>query len=326
MNRSKRLFYVSATLVLLALPFVVYFKAQAITDWWQLRGYTPPQAVVSLTTQDTMTPYARHVFYVNHPQVVQDVTLFRQDCSEAEQTIVLGCYRSDQNGVFVYDVKDPLLDGVEQVTAAHETLHAIYDRLSSSEKDYVDGLLQNYYNSGSLDQRIKDEIDSYKKTEPNDLVNEMHSIFGTEVTNLPAPLESYYGRYFTDRSAVVDFANSYQSEFTSRQNQINAADAQLSTLKQQIDSEETALTVQSQQINTDRSALNSQKSAGQIDTYNAGVDSFNAAVDTYNTGVAKLHYEISAYNGLVNQRNLVAADLANLDKAIDTRLTTQASQ
>ena len=35
---------------------------------------------------------------------------------ESEKTIILGCYHSDQEGIFVYNVTDPRLSGVEQVT------------------------------------------------------------------------------------------------------------------------------------------------------------------------------------------------------------------
>lgn len=326
MSSLRKALVFLCTLVLLALPFIVWWKAQALTDWWQLRDYTPPAAITSLAGQDTMTPYAKHIFYVNHPQIVSTVSAFRQDCPEAEQTIVLGCYHPDQDGIFVYGVSDPQLNGVGQVTAAHEMLHAAYDRLSSSEKNYIDGLLMNYYNNDLTNQRIKDEIAGYQKTEPNDVVNEMHSVFGTEAGNLPTALENYYTRYFTSRATIVNFADSYQSEFTSREDQISADDAQLTSMKQNIDSEEAVLNTQSQKINNDRAQLDSLRSSGKIDAYNAGVDGFNAEVDAYNSGVQKLKSDIAAYNDLVARRNQIAQALASLSQAIDTRLTTQTAQ
>jgi len=313
-------------LALLAFPFVIYFNAQALTDWWQLRGYTPPPTVTSLAGQDAMTAYSKHVFYVNHPNIESSSVQFRKDCSENEQTIVLGCYHSDQRGIYIYDVQEPRLAGVEQVTAAHEMLHAAYDRLSGKDKSDVDSMLMDYYKTGLQDQRIKDTIDAYKKTEPNDLVNEMHSIFGTEVANLPTPLEKYYEKYFTNRQVVASFAASYQGEFTSRQDQIKADDAQLDQMKSRIDSQENTLNAQLAQINSDRQRLDSLRSSGQVAQYNAGVTPFNAEVRSYNNGVAALRSDIDAYNQLVQARNAIAQELTSLDKALDTRLVPQAAQ
>jgi uncharacterized protein YukE len=322
----KNLGLLAATLVLMALPFLVFFKAQALVDWYQLRNYTPPAAVTALASQDTMTPYATHVFYVNHPDLEADANQFRTDCGESEKTIVLGCYHSNQDGIYIYGVNDERLGGVQQVTAAHEMLHAAYDRLSSKDKKRINSLLQNYYNNDLKDQRIIDTINSYKQTEPNDVVNEMHSIFGTEVADLPAPLEAYYAKYFADRQAVTDYAANYESEFTSRQDQIKADDAQLAQIKAGIDKQETALNDRLDQISSDRARLASERSSGSIAQYNSDVPGFNAEITAYNAGVDRLKAEIAAYNALVVQRNAIAAELTNLGHAIDTRLAPQAAQ
>lgn len=326
MKSFKNVSLFVATLVLLALPFLVFFKAQALVDWWQLRNYTPPAAVSSLAKQDTMTDYATHVFYVNHPDLETSSDQFRTDCNASEKTIVLGCYHGNQAGIFVYDVSDARLAGVQQVTAAHEMLHAAYDRLNSHERKYVNGLLQNYYQNDLKDQRIIDTINLYKQTEPDDVVNEMHSIFGTEVATLPAPLQTYYAKYFVNRQAVTTFAASYEGEFTSRQDEIKADDVQLAQIKVNIDQQEAALNSQLSQINSDRARLASERSPGSIAQYNSDVPGFNAEVVAYNNGVDKLKLQIAAYNQLVGQRNAVAAELASLDKAIDTRLAPQAAQ
>jgi len=326
MRTLKKILVGALLIVLLSLPLVVYAKAQAITDWWQLRGYTPPVTVAQLATQDAMTPYARHIFYVNRPKLTGNVTIFRQECSENEQTIVLGCYHPDQQGIDVYSVNDPRLNGVQQVTAAHEMLHAAYDRLSSHDKKYVDGLLEDYYQHDLTDQRIIDTMKAYQQTEPGQVVNEMNSVFGTEIPNLPSALETYYQKYFVNRQIVAGYAQSYQAQFTDLTNQISGYDQQLASLKQQINSEEQSLSSQLSQVNADRAKLDSQKSSGDITSYNAGVDSFNSEVDAYNNGVQKLKNDIADYNALVGTRNSIASELQGLQSEIDTRLTTQSSK
>jgi uncharacterized protein YukE len=309
------------------LPFLVFFKAQAMVDWWQLRDYTPPVVVSSLANQDTMTANAQHVFYVNHPDVEADVNQFRADCQETEKTIVLGCYHGNQAGIFIYNVNDDSrLAGVQQVTAAHEMLHAAYDRLSAKDKKQIDSKLEDFYHNDLHDQRVIDTINTYKQTEPNDVVNEMHSVFGSEVGNLTPQLEAYYKRYFINRQTIVNYANSYENEFTSRTNQIKADDGQLAQMKVQIDQTEAALQVELNQINSDRRRLEALRSSDQAQAYNSEVDSFNSEVSSYNSGVEKLRGQIAAYNQLVATRNALASELSSLSQALDTRLTPQTAQ
>jgi uncharacterized protein YukE len=319
MNLIKRTLTYIIMLALLAFPLVIFLNAQALTDWWQLRNYTPPANIVNLATQDMMSAPARHIFYVNHPDLESDPSAFKSDCRVTEQTIVLGCYHGNQNGIFIYNVTDSRLAGVQQVTAAHEMLHAAYDRLSKSEKNNVNSMLENYYQNNLHDQRLIETINSYKQSEPNDVVNEMHSVFGTEATDLPTTLENYYARYFTNRHAITDFAANYQGEFTSREDKIKADAAQLDQLKAQIDSDESQLQALGAQIDTDRARLNGLRNAGRNSEYNAGVSSFNREVDSYNVLVQKIRNEISTYNQLVEEYNSVAKDLASLEKSLDSR-------
>lgn len=292
---------------------------QALEDWVRLRGYTPPANVSVLASEDSMTSLGTHIFYVNHPVIENSVTAFRQACAINEQTIVLGCYHSNQNGIEVYNVTDIRLKGVQEVTAAHEMLHAAYDRLSSNQKKSVNAMLLDFYNNQLSDQRVKDTIALYKTTEPNDVVDEMHSVFGTEVSNLPTPLEAYYSKYFTKRSTVTAFADNYEGEFTSRTTQMKADDAQLATMKVQIQSDEQNLSTQVTSLQADRSRIENSGSESDVSAYNVRVSS-------YNSGVRKLQAEIADYNSLVEQRNAIAADLASLQGALDTRLTTQPKQ
>ena len=150
MKFAKKIPVVVMGVILLGFPVLVYFNAQNLVDWWKLRGYTPPASVSALASEDTMTKYATHVFYVNHPQIVSDTATFRQDCSENEQTIVLGCYHPEQEGIFVYNVSDPRLSGVQQVTAAHEMLHAVYARLSTKDRKPVLGKIKPYKGTSQL--------------------------------------------------------------------------------------------------------------------------------------------------------------------------------
>ncbi|MBI2592120.1 hypothetical protein HYW36_01450 [Candidatus Saccharibacteria bacterium] len=319
----KRIVSLVLTASLLALPIIGFWQRQNIYDWAKLRDYDPPQAVVALANAGTMNDKARRIFYVNHPQLLGDTNSFRQNCSAAEQTIILGCYHPTQAGIYVYDVQDERLGGIEEVTSAHEMLHAAYDRLSSKDKKYVHGLLQDYYQNHLSDERIKATIEAYKKTEPNDLLNEMHSIFGTEIPTLPRTLEDYYSRYFSNRAAVVAFSQKYEGEFTNRRTKAEQYEVQIKDLKANIDAQETNLKDQLARLQSEEARLDSLRNSNQIETYNNQVASYNASVDTYNAGVTRYKRDVERYNSLVEQYNAVAGELRQLYGAIDTRLQAQ---
>lgn len=316
---AARLSAFVAVLIVAALAVTGVVRRQDIFDWIQLHNYQAPPAVAQLASEDTMTPYARKVFYVNKP-ALEAKAAFTQCKASGEQTIVLGCYHGFQSGIYVLTVNDPRLEGVEQVTAAHEMLHAAYDRLSSGERKKLDSMLRNYYNHGLQDDRVRQTVEAYRSSEPNDLTNEMHSIFGTEVANLPAPLEQYYAKYFTDRSKITAFAAQYQAEFTSRRDAIKAYDAQLTDMKKQIDSLEADIDVRGKTLDASSAQLQQLRSSGAITQYNAGVPAFNASVNTYNEEVAQVKTLIARYNELVNTRNAIALEAQALTNEINSNV------
>lgn len=313
------------TVVLLLAWFIglglAYTYRQDITDWWRLRGYQPPAAVANLASQTSMTDFGRKIFYVNHP-VISDKRSFLEECPNAdrEHSIVLGCYHGNQSGIYLLDVTDPRLEGVEQVTAAHEMLHGAYDRLSGEERKTVNGQLEAYYKNELKDERILKTIEAYKQSEPNDVVNEMHSIFASEIANLPDALEQYYSQYFDDRQQVVALASQYQAEFTSRQAAIAAYDAQLDRLKAQIDSLESSLKTNEASIESQREELERRRSNGDVAGYNAGVPGYNNLIANYNAQAEQLRSLIAQHNNIVSLRNELAQEADALVKNLSSEI------
>lgn len=301
----------------------IYFNQQSIFDWSRLRNYTPSADIAAIATNDGFTDYGRKIFYVNHPEI-NDKTAFGNNCDDGarEQTIVLGCYHGNQRGIFVLNVTDPRLTGVKRVTAAHEMLHAAYDRLNNSERNRINGLLQDYYKKDLKNERLLSTIDAYKKSEPNDVVNEMHSIFGTEVASLPAPLEKYYTQYFKNRATVVSLSAQYQAEFTSRKNAVTDADRQLDALKQQIDAGKANLDTAQSEIDQRQKTLNTLRSSNNISAYNAGVGPYNQLINDYNAQVQRVRGLIAQFNQLVETRNAIAIEEGQLVKSLSAEVDT----
>lgn len=306
----------------LAVVSIGLWQAQRILDWWRLRGYTPPAAVSALADKTTMTAYGRHLFYVNRPQLLEG-DAFNEKCrSEAEQSIVLGCYIGGDHGIFLFNVTDERLSGVVETTAAHEMLHAAYNRLSSRERRRVDAMLESYYKNGLKDERIKRTIDAYRQSEPRDVVNEMHSIFGTEIATLPSDLETYYQKYFVHRSTVTAMAARYQAEFTSRRDQAKAYDDQLAALKKTISANQEELKSQRSTIESEYARLQQLRTSEDAAVYNARVDAYNAKVNTYNALLNETQAKINAYNAIVEKRNALALETRELTQALSSQQIT----
>jgi hypothetical protein len=291
-------------------------EQQNVRDYFALRNYTAPSAVAQLSSDDQFTSYANKVFLVNHPQIDTKAAFSKVCPAGTEQTVVLGCYHSNQAGIYLLGVSDPTLKGIEQVTAAHETLHAIYDRLSTSKRNQVDGWLLSYYNHGLTDPTIRTQIADYKKSEPNDWVNEMHSLFGTEVPNLPAQLENYYSQYFKNRKVITNDYQTYQAAFTTRENQITIDDGELNIFSTQINKDNTQLDGELSTIQSTQKSLQADQSSNQIAQYNQGVPGYNQLVNQYNTLVAAAQSLINQYNAIVATRNSIALEEQQLTNEI----------
>lgn len=296
----------------------LFAQRNVIYDWSRLHNYKPPAAIVQLATDTTMTSDGRTLLYINHPQLDNKATFSKVCPTGGEKTIVLGCYHPVQRGIYLYRVTDPQLNGVEQVTAAHEMLHAAYDRLSPRERSYVDGLLENYYRHDLRNPTVAAEIAAYKQSEPHAVVNEMHSVFGTEIANLPAPLEQYYKQYFTDRQKITQYASDYRSAFTYRETSIKQYDAQLSKLYPKITEDKAKLDTQLAAITAAKAQLDAEQSSDNTNAYNADVPTYNAAVDSYDSLIISTRQIVLRYNDIVDKRNAIAFEEQQLSQALNS--------
>lgn len=314
---SKRIAGFSSILLVLAVIAGGLYFRQDIFDWYVLRSYQPPAEIASLATDTTMLDTTRKVFYVNKPVIANKET-FNQYCrNNNEQSIVLGCYLSGQRGIYLFDIQDDRLSGVKEVTAAHEVLHAVYDRLSNSEREKVNKMLLVAY-EGVTSNRIRESVELYRKQDPNIVNNELHSILGSEVRNLPEELEAYYSQYFSKRTQIVAYSERYEQAFVERRNMVRDYDAQLSSLKKDIESMSEELKIENQELTNLRDQLNSLK-VTNIEEHNQKVPEFNSRVNSYNKATDELTAKINQYNDIVQKRNDIVSEESELMDAIDSR-------
>lgn len=297
--------------------FVVVFR-QDIQDWWALRNYTPAANIVALADETAMAGYGRDMFYVSQPKV-EDSESFNLHCTHTgEKTVVLGCYVAQR--IYLYNVTDPRLDGVVEVTAAHEMLHAVYERMDEEERAKIDALIEAELPKVT-DERLRGLIELYAESEPGQKLNEMHSILGTEYSGLSPELETYYKQYFSDRTKVVALAQKYQGAFAASQARIADMSGRLQGLKTKIDVNTEEINRQRAEIESESERLNNLRSTDTT-AYNAAVPGYNAKTRAYNGLVLATRQLIEEYNQLVIEHNNEAAAQSSLYRSLDSQYQT----
>ncbi|MDQ3158760.1 MAG: hypothetical protein M3P98_01305 [bacterium] len=291
------------------------FREQ-ISDWQRLRSYEPPISIQRLSDNIDFTEKGERLFYLGQPVIIADPTTFNKNCDIDEFSIILGCFVDDKN-IYIFLINDKKLSGIEEVTAAHEMLHNAYSRLSVEEKGVLDTQLRSAYKN-LKDKRLKETVDSYEKADPLSVTNELHSLLGSEIRNLPKELEDYYSQYFDDRSKVVSLAEGYSAEFTSRENRIDTIDKRLKVLQTQIDVNKQRINELQLLIHAKERDLDVLLDQDNISVYNADVPTFNSLVNEHNSIVNSAQNMIEEFNSLVRERNSLAVEVQNLIKSIDS--------
>lgn len=301
--------------LVIMLGWLAVSHQQDIRDWWVLRSYQPPAEIAAISQRSDFSDGGQRLFFASQPQL-NDRTEFNDNCQFPEKTLVLGCYSHQY--IYIFEVEDERLDGIEEVTAAHEMLHAAYDRLDRAEREQVDGWLAAAYTL-LKDPRIEETLSNYEQDDQATFNNELHSILGTEAADLPAELEAYYGRYFDDRRVIVEIAASYEQVFAAIQEEIAARDKQISDLRGRIDSTEATLTSEQAEIDRESDRLEQLRQSGQIEEYNQAVPGFNAAVSTFNLRIETYKTLVSRHNKLVDERNKLALEQNDLVHSLDSK-------
>ena len=324
MSRSSLGQHLASVVILvvsISAALFLILNRQWVLDQVALWQYEPPAEIVALADRTAMTDDGRQAFYASRP-VLQAATDFRGTCGNNEEgTAVLGCYTNRL--IYIFNVTDIQLDGIKDVTAAHEMLHAVYERLSESERARVDGLLESEYQKLAADDAFTDRMAYYAKVEPGERNNELHSIIATEVATIDPQLETYYKKYFADRAAVVRLHATYSSVFERLKTQGDELSRRLDVLATSIEQASEAYNVASQQLNRDINTFNRRATQGEFETqveFNAERSGLAARSEDLAADRQSINNMISEYNRLRDQLATIATQTQALNRSIDSSL------
>jgi hypothetical protein len=287
-------------LVLLAAVLVGIWQAENLYEWYKLSGYQPSSEIAALADRTTMTEVGRRDFYLADPDV-EDKAEFRQSCPNRELSLVLGCY--ERGNIHLLEVTKAELEAVVPVTAAHEMLHAAYADFGRSQREELNQKL--VAELGRItDAKVLELVEEYRRSSPESLENELHSILGTQVANLSPELEAHYRRYFSNRQQVVADYKAYEQVFDNIRDQHQRLVAEIDQLKSQIERA-------GQQAESLSEQIEELRRQGRVEESNQLVSAQNAAVSRYRSLV-------NEHNAKVNQANELALQEQDLVNSLDS--------
>jgi uncharacterized protein YPO0396 len=308
-------------LVFTGIVALLLLNRQFVIDTVRAAQFTPSAKITAIEGDLALSSEAKRLFAASQPRI-EPAEVFNTDCKQASETNnpILGCYT--RQTIYIYDVTNPKLDGIEQTTAAHELLHAVYERLPAKDRRVIDGALQQAYERLKTEDLVR-RMEFYKKTEPGQELNELHSILGTEFDDLGDVLETHYKKYFTSRSKVVAFNKKYNSAF----NEISAK------MKQLLESINSSVTVINQRIKTHNQAVKQleidqkafvqkNRSGGFTSTaeFNAEQNALNARAATLNAERTRISEAIDVSNRERDEYNTLVNEYNELSKSMNSSL------
>jgi len=318
-NRLRTGIAFSLSILVIGFAGWLFLNRQLVLDQLSVWNYQPSAAIVSLEDKVKFTDKGQFTFYATKP-VLADSSEFNGSCPRQEAgSPILGCYTTSDR-IFVFNVSNTQLDGMKEVTAAHEMLHAVWYRMSASEQSRLGTLLTAAYEK-SASPELKERMEYYQRTEPEAITNELHSILGTEVGNLGTELEDYYKQYFEDRQIILDLHAKYNDVYQGLYNRADTLYMQMQTLAKSIDSRSEAYSTEVTKLSGDISSFNRRANSGDFDSmgqFNSEKAALVARSNRLDAERSAIYADISTYNKMYEEYKVLASQIELLNNSVDS--------
>ncbi|MBF4463153.1 MULTISPECIES: hypothetical protein [unclassified Rathayibacter] len=289
----------------------------AVADRAAAEAFAPDATIAGFADRTAMSTRGRALYYASSPSV-EPTAGFNERCGyAASDDIVLGCYTG--RDIYISDVENPDLDGIREVTAAHEMLHAAWARLDADEQRALGRQLEEAYAELPADTPIAERLELYRSGGLGERVSELHSILGTEIADLPPGLEAHYADYFADRSAVVRLNAAYEAVFTDLEKRIDDLVARLDAMRNDITARVSANNAAFDALNARIDDFNERADSGDFSSSSA-FDSERAELlaesGALEAAREAIDADIASYDGLRSELQGLNSDAAALNQSI----------
>lgn len=305
---------------------VTYLYGTRVYDFVAARMFTPSVEVKAIHDELGLTADGSDLFYSSTPSV-ENSEQFNASCGSAERTAaILGCYY--KRTIYIYNVTNKDLVQAKDVSAAHEMLHAAYERLNIIDRSRVDSMLQVEYAKQKNNTELKKLMDYYKQAEPEALTNELHSILGTTIASLSPELESYYSRYFNDRQKIVAMNTAYNSVFTTIESRANELSTKVDAMQPQLKADLASYNADITKLNDDIATFNTKvqnrdfTTQAELDTAQRAL---NVRVNGMNARRSDINAQVTAYNEYIAELKQLSVKVTELNNSINGIASPEAS-
>ena len=310
-----------AAMLSVCIAFILFTHKQYILDQISVWQYTPSGEIEKLTERSDMSSGGVFYFYASHPSI-DSADVFNKQCTRKEESIaVLGCF--DGRTISIYNITNDRLDGIKEVTAAHEMLHAAYGRLDDDTKKKLNILLETEYAKLKDTPEFSERMAFYARAEPGERDNELHSIIGTEIQSISPELEAHYKAYFKSRSKVIELHASYAAVFSDLQARSKQLAASLTALGTEIEADSLRYNDMVTSLNRDINSFNDRANNNEFTSnaeFQAGRSLLVARASGLEGARQAINSKVTQYDTLRQELTTVASESEALNKSIDSSL------
>lgn len=318
-HKLKIVISIIVCFVFSSLSLLAILNRQFIVDQITVWQFEPASGVVALVDRAGMGDYGKFLYLASEP-TLESTQRFNSECQRTEiVTSILGCYRSGR--IYLYNITDSELNGIRETTAAHETLHAAYVRMSDTEKIKINNLIEVEYQKLEHITEYQELMAFYAATEPGQRDNELHSIIGTEVSDISPDLERHYAKYFSDRQKVVELNDKYKAVFEALDKKADELTTKMTDLSVSIKARVDQYNSETIALNGDISAFNSKSATGGFNTesqFNVARNKLVSRINSLDTIKVAIETDIETYGKLLIEYNAIATKSEKLSNSIDS--------
>lgn len=230
-NRSRELVAVLATSLVMIGGYAI-LQSTLVQDWWKGVNYDESVAMSEIRQDLELTSVGERIFLATQP-ALEGAEDFNEHCNSHRTDVsLLGCYTRDK--MYIYEIQHSDLKDSNKVTAAHELLHAAWERMSNGERGRVEAMLERFRQENPT--WAEEELKLYNEGEQ---LEELYTRIATKLRDIPEELEQHYQTYFKNRLKIVEFYENYQAPFNKLQEESRVLKEKVEQLSQEIEAQRT---------------------------------------------------------------------------------------
>lgn len=292
-----------------------------VEDQLTVWTFEPTPTLEEYATLAGLSAEGRFVFYASRPEIVAPER-FDLFCSFDETGLgVLGCFTLADGRIFLYDVTNPELADYEIVVAAHEMLHAAWDRLSAIEQEALAALLEADFTGLGPEHELVERIAAYEELNPTSRIPELYAILGTEIVELSPALEEHYARYFDDRSLTTALYAQVAAVFDNLEERLTQLSDELDARYADIEADQATYAASAAGLERDITTFNERAgrpggytSQSEFESDRRSLLDRQSALDAERKAI---NTAVDEYNALLQELEELNAEAAELNRSIN---------